>query len=109
MTEIRAEIRPCPVRRCRGRIFDVQIIRARGAPIEATVDAKPFTWEQGARIKLIPSEHAGDGKQLAEKLTASQVHKAFAVTGLYVPHAEVCGGAQKKKATPASRKKAGHA
>lgn len=92
----RSPVTPCGRGRCKGKLFKVSIVKARGAPVEEEADAVPSTWAEGARIKLIPSEHAGDGVQLAEQLTAAQIHRAFGVQHLYQPHADVCP-AQKKK------------
>jgi hypothetical protein len=74
----------------------VKIMKSRGAPVAEQLDAVPSTWGEGARIKLIPSDHLPGGEQLAEKLTAAQISRAFAVKHLYVPHADRCP-AQKKK------------
>lgn len=71
-------------------------MKNRGAPVEVEVDAEPSTWANGARIKLVPSDHLPDGEQLAEKLTAAQAHRAFATPHLWVPHVDLCS-AQKKK------------
>lgn len=102
----RSEVRQCAHPRCRRTVFDVQIIKAKGAPAVEVVDTQPRPWAEGARIKLIPSEHAAPGAQLAEKLTTAQIHKAFGVAHLYVPHVEVCDGAPKRKT---AKKEAGHA
>ncbi len=96
MTTPRSALRTCMAARCKRQVFDVQLIKVRGAPVLEVVDSVPLSWAEGARIKLIPSEHALPGQQLAEKLTAAQAHRAFATPHLYVPHADVCP-AQKKK------------
>lgn len=92
----RSAVTPCGRGRCKRKLFAVQIMKARGAPVTEEVDAEPSTWTDGARIKLVPSDHLPDGVQLAEKLTAAQAHKAFATRDLWVPHADRCP-AQKKK------------
>lgn len=89
-------MRPCGRGRCKRNLFNVKIMKAKGVPVEEEVDAVPSTWLEGARIKLIPSDHLPDGEQLAEKLTAAQAHRAFATPHLYVPHADLCP-AQKKR------------
>jgi hypothetical protein len=86
-------------------VFPGRIVKARGAPTDVVLDAEPSTWERGARIKLNGMQVAGF--ELAEKLTQSQIHKAFAVKEMYVPHAEVCEAAQKK--TGAKKKDGTHA
>lgn len=70
------------------------------------LDGEPKTWDEGARIKLLNSDHMPDGVQLAEKLTSAQLHKAFAVKEWYVPHATVCEAFQKRTA---ASKRSGHA
>lgn len=92
----RAPITPCGRGRCKRSLFTVSIMKNRGAPVDEEVDSVPSTWVEGARIKLIPSDHLPDGVQLAEKLTAAQAHRAFATRDMWVPHADVCP-AQKKK------------
>lgn len=92
----RSAVTPCGRGRCRRSLFKVQILKNRGVPVEEEVDAEPSTWADGARIRLITSDHLPGGVQHAEKLTATQVHRAFAVAHLYIPHADRCS-AQKKK------------
>jgi hypothetical protein len=92
----RSPVAPCGRGRCKRSRFTVKVMKARGAPVDEEIDATPSTWAEGARIKLIPSDHLPDGVQLAEKLTAAQISRAFAVKHLYVPHADRCS-AQKKK------------
>jgi hypothetical protein len=87
-------LRPCANTRCKRRVFDAKIIPAHGAPLDIVLDAQPLTWPDGARIKLLPSEHSPH--QLAQKLTAAQIHQAFAVRELYVLHREVCQAEQRK-------------
>lgn len=87
---------PCGRGRCKRNVHHVKIMKNRGAPVAEEIDARPSTWAEGARIKLLISDHLPDGEQLAEKLTATQIGRAFAVTHLWVPHADVCP-AQKKK------------
>jgi hypothetical protein len=103
----RSPITDCGRGRCRRKVFKVKIIKARGVPAEEELDSVPQTWEEGARIKLTMSGHLPDGEQHAEKLTASQIHRAFAVKELYVPHADLCP-AQKRK-TGTTRKGGGRA
>jgi len=105
MTTLRAVPRPCGHSRCKRLVATVTMLTARGAG-RLDIDAEPSTWELGARIKLIASDHLPEGRQLAEKLTQSQIHRAFAVKALYVPHVEVCQAAQKRTA---ASKRAGHA
>jgi hypothetical protein len=93
----RAPLRPCGNTRCKRQVFDATIVKARGAPVAVVLDAEPSTWANGARIKLIESGHLPGGQQHADKLTAAQIHRAFAVTHLYVEHAEVCQAEQRKK------------
>jgi hypothetical protein len=90
------ELRACTNTRCRRKVFDAKIIKTRGVPVDIVVDAAPSTWAEGARIKLLPSEHLPH--QLVEKLTAAQIHRAFAVHALYVEHREMCQGAQRRTA-----------
>jgi hypothetical protein len=97
---------PCGRGRCKRTVYHVKIMKNRGAPVGEEIDALASTWADGARIKLIPSDHLPDGEQLAEKLTAAQAHRAFATRDLYVPHADQCP-AQKKKTTTA-KKNRGH-
>ena len=107
MAEPNVDLRPCPhAPRCTRQVFPVKIMKGRGF-LHELLDATPVSWEDGARIKLIVSEHLPRGQQLAEKLTASQAWRAFGVKAFYVPHAEVCEAAQRRTAT--SRKKSGHA
>lgn len=103
----RAPVRPCGRGRCKGKLFDVRIMKNRGAPVDEEVDAVPSTWADGARIKLIPSDHLPAGQQLAEKLTAAQAHRAFATPQLWVPHADRCP-AQKKKTGKSKSDKGAH-
>lgn len=97
---------PCGRGRCKRNVYHVKIMKARGAPVGEEIDAEPSTWLEGARIKLLPSGHLPDGEQLAEKLTAAQISRAFAVKHLWVPHADRCP-AQKKKTTT-TKKNRGH-
>lgn len=82
-------------------------MKARGAPVAEEVDAAPSTWADGARIKLLPSDHLPDGEQLAEKLTQAQISRAFAVRHLYVLHADRCP-AQKKKTGKTKQERGTH-
>ncbi len=108
MTELNVDLRACPYApRCARQVFPVKIMKAKGVPVAEVLDAVPVSWAEGARIKLIVSEHLPRGQQLAEKLTASQAWRAFAVKAFYVPHAEVCEAAQRKTTT--NRKRSGHA
>lgn len=95
----RAPLTPCGRGRCKRSLFAVTILKARGAPVVEEVDAAPSTWLEGARIKLVPSDHLPEGEQLAEKLTAAQAHKAFATRDLWVPHADRCSAQKKKTGT----------
>lgn len=81
-------------------------MKARGAPVEEEVDTEPSTWAEGARIKLLISDHLPDGEQLAEKLTQAQISRAFAVKHLYVPHADRCPAQKKKTGKSRSDKEA---
>lgn len=103
----RAPVRPCGRGRCKQSLFVVKIMKNRGAPVAEEVDAAPSTWLEGARIKLIPSDHLPDGEQLAEKLTAAQAHRAFATRDLWVPHADRCP-AQKKKTGKSKKDRGTH-
>lgn len=96
---------PCEHGRCRRKVFPARIFKARGAPVDVVLDATPSTWAEGARIKLAGVNSMG--QQLAEKLTSSQVHRAFAVKEMYVPHEQVCQVAQKR--TGAKKKDGTHA
>lgn len=87
---------PCGRGRCKRDVYHVKIMKSRGAPVGEEIDVRPSTWELGARIKLIPSDHLPEGEQLAEKLTQAQISRAFAVKHLYVPHADVCPSQKKK-------------
>jgi hypothetical protein len=93
----RAPLRPCSSTRCKRRVFDAVIIKARGAPVDVVLDGQPSTWADGARFRLLVSDHLPDGQQNAEKLTAAQIHRAFAAQHLYVEHAEMCQAEQRKK------------
>lgn len=73
----------------------------------AVIDAEGGPWTDGGRIKLIASDHLGPGRQLAEKLTASQLSKAFGVKLFFRLHDEVCEAAPRRR--PTGRKAAGHA
>lgn len=106
MTTLRATVRPCEHGRCRRKVATVTLVTKTTA-VTAVVDAEGVPWDTGARIKLIASDHLGPGRQLAEKLTASQLHKAFGVKLFFRLHAEVCEVAQRRTTT--SRKRAGHA
>ena len=92
----RSPLVPCGRGRCKRNVYHVKIMKARGAPVAEEIDERPSKWLEGARIRLLPSDHLPDGEQLAEKLTATMIHKAFAIVHLWVPHADVCP-AQKKK------------
>lgn len=97
-------LRPCEHARCKRRVFDAQIIKLRGAPVELVLDAVPQTWEQGARLKIIP---AGGVKITVTKLTATMAYKAFGRdVVLYVEHREMCQAEQRKTK---AKKGAGHA
>lgn len=85
----RSVVTECAKPRCKRLVFEAQVLRGR-TPVDVVLDAAPSTWAEGARVKLIPSGHAADGVQLATALTATQVHQAFGVTRLYVPHDERC-------------------
>ncbi len=82
-------------------------MKNRGAPVDEEIDAEPSTWADGARIKLVPSDHLPDGVQLAEKLTAAQAHRAFATPHLWVPHADRCP-AQKKRTGKTKQERSTH-
>lgn len=97
-------LHPCEHARCNRMVFDAKIVKARGVPVDVIVDAAPSTWELGARIKLVPSWHVPH--QLVEKLTTTQIHRAFAARALYVEHAEVCDAVQRKRK---AGKNTGHA
>lgn len=103
----RSPERPCGRGRCKRSLFTVQITKTRGAPVEEELDAVPSTWADGARIKLLISDHLPDGVQLAEKLTQAQIGRAFAVRHLYVPHADRCS-AQKRKTGKSKRDRGTH-
>lgn len=103
----RAPIQPCGRGRCKRSVYTVKIMKARGVPLAEEVDAEPSTWADGARIKLVPSDHLPDGEQLAEKLTATQIHRAFGVRDLFVPHADLCP-AQKKRTGKSKRDRGTH-
>jgi hypothetical protein len=96
-------LRPCEHTRCKRQVFDAKIVKKSGVA-DVVLDAVPKTWEEGARFKLVPSWHVPH--QLVEKLTATQIHRAFAVRHLYVEHAEVCETEQRKRKVS---KKTGHA
>lgn len=100
-TSINVALRSCDNARCKRKVFDAKIIKAKGVPVDIVVDAAPSTWAAGARIKLLPSGHLPH--QLVEKLTATQVHRAFAVRALYVEHKEVCQVAQRRTAAKKGR------
>ena len=104
---LRAPLRPCANTRCKRLVFDAQVVKDRGAPLDVVLDAQPRTWADGARVKLVESGHLPDGVQHVKKLTASQVHQAFAVAGLYVEHREVCEAEQRR--TKAKKKDGTHA
>lgn len=104
----RASTTPCGRGRCKRSLFVVKIAKSRGAPVDEEVDAEPSTWEAGARIRLVVSDHLPDGVQLAEKLTQAQISRAFAVRHLYVPHADRCS-AQKKKTGRTRQERGTHA
>lgn len=96
------QLRPCANDRCRRMVFDAQILKARGAPVAVVLDGEASTWQEGARLKLLPH----GATPLVKKLTASTIHEAFAVTALYVEHREVCEAeARRTKA----KKTEGHA
>lgn len=99
---------PLPCRyapRCTREVFPVRLMKEHGAPVDELLDARPGSWAEGARIKLLPSEHLPRGQQLAKVLTAAGVRQAFAAV-LYVPHAEVCEAQQRRRVTG---RKDGHA
>ena len=98
-------LRACSNTRCHRQVFDAKIVKRRGVPVDLVLDAEPSTWDNGARIRLIPSGHVAH--QLVDKLTASQIHKAFAARELYVEHREVCEGEQRK--TKAKKADGSHA
>ncbi len=98
---------PCGRGRCKRNVYHVKIVKARGAPVAEEIDEKPSKWLDGARIKLLPSGHLPEGEQLAEKLTATQISRAFAVVHLWVPHADVCS-AQKKKTSKSKTDRSTH-
>lgn len=98
---------PCGRGRCKGSVYTVKIMKSRGAPVGEEIDSVPSMWQDGARIKLVPSDHLPDGEQLAEKLTAAQAHRAFATRDLWVPHADRCP-AQKKKTGKTKQERATH-
>lgn len=95
----------CEHPRCRRKVFPARIVKARGVPTDVVLDAEPSTWDRGARIKLVGFQQ--QGFEVVDKLTQSQIHKAFGVGELYVPHAEVCEAAQKR--TGAKKKDGTHA
>lgn len=90
---------PCGRGSCKRKVYHVKIMKNRGAPLTEELDDRPSTWAEGARIKLIPSDHLPDGEQLVEKLTAAQAHRAFATPNLWVPHADRCPSQKKKTGT----------
>jgi hypothetical protein len=95
--------RACGSTRCRRRVFDAQLVKTRGVPVDLVLDVEPRTWEQGARLKITPM---GGTKPTVIKLTASTIHKAFGPTLLYVEHSETCESDQRKRK---ASKKTGHA
>lgn len=97
-------LRACSNTRCKRRVFDAKIIKRKGVPVDVVIDAEPSTWADGARMKLLPSEHLPH--QVVEKLTAAQIHRAFAVRALYVEHREVCQAEQHRTR---AKKTEGHA
>jgi hypothetical protein len=103
----RSPLTPCGRGRCKRNTYTVKIMKARGAPVAEEIDAEPSTWVDGARIKLLPSDHLPDGEQLAERLTQAQMGRAFAVKHLYVPHADRCS-AQKKKTGRTKQERSTH-
>lgn len=106
MTALRAVPRPCiHAPRCKRQVATVTVVTTKTSA-HLIIDAQPKLWEEGARIKLINSDHLPDGKQLAEKLTASQLHRAFGVKEFFIPHDEVCQVAQKRRT---ASKRSGHA
>lgn len=96
--------RACEHRRCRRRVFDANIIKNRGAPEAVVLDAEPKAWIDGGRFKILPT---GQPVTTVQKLTASQIHRAFGRnTALYVEHREVCEAEQRRTT---AKKTAGHA
>ena len=95
MTALRIAPVPCEHARCRRTVLHVKIYKQRGAPVDETLDATPVSWEDGARIRLLISDHLPDGQQLVEILTVATMYRAFAAQ-LYIPHREVCEVAQRR-------------
>jgi hypothetical protein len=81
--------------RCHRLTLPVKIVKARGVPVAEILDATPVEWVDGARIKLLPSDHLPRGQQLAKLLTVATVGQAFAAE-LFIPHREVCEAEQRR-------------
>ena len=95
MTNLNVTPQQCEHGRCTRLVFPVKVMKTRGVPVEELLDAEPVTWEDGARIKLLPSGHLPVGQQLAKLLTVATISHAFAAE-LFVPHREVCKAMQRR-------------